>query len=184
MSEIDALLNEERSFVPSPEWRRSANITDPAIYDRAAADPEAFWADFAGELEWMRPWDTVLEWHSPNAKWFSGGKLNVSVNCLDRHVRSNRRNKAAFVWEGEPGDRRTLTYWDLYREVCAFANVLKSLGVTARRSGRALSAAHSGARHRDARLRAHRRHSQRRLRRLQLRIAARPHQRFAVRCCS
>ncbi len=77
----------------------------------------------------MRRWDTVLEWQSPHAKWFVGGKLNVSANCLDRHVRTARRNKAAFIWEGEPGDRRTLTYWDLYRQVCAFANVLKSLGV-------------------------------------------------------
>ena len=77
----------------------------------------------------MRPWDSVLEWHSPHAKWFGGGRLNVSANCLDRHVRTARRNKAAFIWEGEPGDRRTLTYWDLYRQVCAFANVLKTLGV-------------------------------------------------------
>ena len=129
----------------------------------------------------MQPWDTVLEWQSPYAKWFIGGKLNISANCLDRHVRTSRRNKAAFIWEGEPGDRRTLTYWDLYREVCAFANVLKSLGVAARRSRRALSAARSGARDRDARLRAHRRRSQRRLWRIQLRVAARPHQRCAVR---
>ncbi len=117
MSEIDALLNERRSFVPSPEWRQSANIADPGIYDRAAADLEGFWAGFARELEWMRPWDSVLEWHSPHAKWFPGGQLNISANCLDRHVRTARRNKAAFVWEGEPGDRRTLTYWDLYRQV-------------------------------------------------------------------
>ena len=129
MSEIDALLNEERSFAPLPSGVGHANIADPGVYDRADADPEGFWAGFAGELEWMRPWDTVLEWQSPHAKWFVGGKLNVSANCLDRHVRTARRNKAAFVWEGEPGDRRTLTYWDLYRQVCAFANVLKSLGV-------------------------------------------------------
>ena len=129
MSEIDALLKEDRSFPPTAEWRQSAQIADPGIYDRAAANLEDFWAGFASELEWMRPWDSVLEWHSPHAKWFSGGKLNISVNCLDRHVRTARRNKAAFVWEGEPGDRRTLTYWDLYRQVCAFANVLKSLGV-------------------------------------------------------
>ena len=129
MSEIDALLNEDRSFVPSPEWRRSAIMADPGIYDRAAADLEGFWAGFANELEWMRPWDAVLEWRPPHAKWFVGGQLNISANCLDRHVRTARRNKAAFIWEGEPGDRRTLTYWDLYRQVCAFANVLKSLGV-------------------------------------------------------
>ncbi len=129
MSEIDALLNEDRSFAPTPEWRRAAVIADPGVYERAEADLEGFWAGFASELEWMRPWDTVLEWQSPHAKWFVGGQLNISANCLDRHVRSARRNKAAFIWEGEPGDRRTLTYWDLYRQVCAFANVLKTLGV-------------------------------------------------------
>jgi len=126
---IDALLNEDRRFPPPATWRTTANIADPEVYDRAAADPEAFWAGFARELEWMRPWDEVLRWRSPQAEWFIGGKLNVSTNCLDRHVRSARRNKAAIIWEGEPGDRRTLTYWDLYREVNKFANVLKSLGV-------------------------------------------------------
>jgi acetyl-CoA synthetase len=129
MSEIDALLKEERRFPPSPSWRTTANVSDPEIYARAAADPEAFWAEFARQLEWIRPWDEVLRWKSPNAQWFAGGKLNVSANCLDRHVRTARRNKAAIVWEGEPGDRRTLTYWDLLRQVAAFANVLKGLGV-------------------------------------------------------
>ena len=129
MAEIDALLKEDRYFPPSPEWRRTANVSDPAVYERAAADPQAFWAEFARELEWMRPWEDVLQWNPPNAKWFVGGKLNASVNCLDRRVRTARRNKAAIIWEGEPGDRRTLTYWDLYRQVGAFANVLKSLGV-------------------------------------------------------
>jgi acetyl-CoA synthetase len=129
MSEIDALLEENRRFPPSETFRTSANVNDPAIYETAARDPEAFWAGFARELEWMRPWDKVLEWNPPYAKWFAGGKLNASANCLDRHVRTARRNKAALIWEGEPGDRRTLTYWDLYRQVSAFANVLKSLGV-------------------------------------------------------
>jgi acetyl-CoA synthetase len=129
MSEIDALLQEHRSFPPSEAWTRQANISDRSVYDRAAADPEAFWAGFARELEWMTPWTRVLEWRSPHAKWFVGGTLNASVNCVDRHARSARRNKAAIVWEGEPGDRRTLTYWDLYRQVNAFANVLKKLGV-------------------------------------------------------
>jgi acetyl-CoA synthetase len=129
MSEIDALLQEHRSFPPSAEFKAQALISDPQIYERAAKDPEAFWAGFAKELEWIKPWDTVLEWKSPNAKWFVGGKINASANCLDRHVRTARRNKAAIMWEGEPGDRRTLTYWDLYRQVGAFANVLKSLGV-------------------------------------------------------
>jgi acetyl-CoA synthetase len=128
VNEIDALLQEDRSFPPSDAWTRDANIADAGVYARAAADPETFWAGFARELEWSSPWTRVLEWTSPHAKWFVGGKLNASVNCLDRHVRGPRRNKAAFIWEGEPGDRRTLTYWDLYRHVNAFANVLKSLG--------------------------------------------------------
>ena len=127
--EIEALLKEDRSFAPSDEFRSRALINDPAIYAAAAKDPEAFWAGFAKELEWITPWSKVLEWNPPDAKWFVGGKINVSANCLDRHVRTARRNKAAFIWEGEPGDRRTLTYFDLYRQVCQFANVLKSLGV-------------------------------------------------------
>ena len=129
MAEIDALLKEDRSFPPPKTWQATANIADPDIYRKAAADPEGFWAGFARELEWIRPWDEVLRWNSPNAQWFVGGKLNASANCLDRHVRTARRNKAAIIWEGEPGDRRTLTYFDLYRQVSAFANVLKSLGV-------------------------------------------------------
>jgi acetyl-CoA synthetase len=129
MAEIDALLQEDRRFAPPDSFNRNANIADPGMYERAAKDPEAFWAGFAKELDWMEPWHTVLKWTSPDAQWFLGGKLNASVNCIDRHVRTARRNKAALIWEGEPGDRRTLTYWDLYREVGAFANVLKSLGV-------------------------------------------------------
>jgi acetyl-CoA synthetase len=129
MPEIDALLQEHRRFPPPSEWPRTANISDPGVYERAAADPEAFWAAFARELEWIRPWTEVLRWDPPSAEWFRGGQLNASVNCVDRHVRGARRNKAAIIWEGEPGDRRTLTYWDLYRQVSAFANVLKSLGV-------------------------------------------------------
>jgi acetyl-CoA synthetase len=127
--EIDALLTENRVFPPSEAWRAQARIHDPEVYGRAAADPQAFWAGFAAELEWMQPWTEVVRWQPPNAQWFVGGRLNVSVNCLDRHVRTARRNKAAIIWEGEPGDRRTLTYFDLHREVCQFANVLKSLGV-------------------------------------------------------
>ncbi len=127
--EIEALLKEDRSFAPAGEFCSKAVINDPAIYESAAKDPEAFWAGFARELEWITPFTRVLEWHAPDAKWFADGQLNVAANCLDRHVRTWRRNKAAFIWEGEPGDRRTLTYFDLYRQVCQFANVLKSLGV-------------------------------------------------------
>jgi acetyl-CoA synthetase len=129
MTEIDALLKEDRRFPPTDAWRTSANAADSGVYAAAAADPEGFWSGFAHELDWIKPWEKVLEWKAPHAKWFVGGTLNASVNCVDRHVRTARRNKAALIWEGEPGDRRTLTYWDLYRQVGTFANVLKSLGV-------------------------------------------------------
>jgi acetyl-CoA synthetase len=127
--EIHDLLREDRTFEPPVEFRAKAVVRDDSIYAEAERDPEAFWAKLAGELEWSRPWDTVLDWQPPHAKWFVGGQINVSVNCLDRHVRGPRRNKAALIWEGEPGDRRTLTYFELYRQVSTFANVLKSLGV-------------------------------------------------------
>src|SRR3990167_3169968 len=126
---LAALLAEKRVFQPAAAFRRQANCADPKIYQRAARAPEKFWAEQALQLEWIKPWKKVLEWKPPYAKWFAGGKLNVSVNCLDRHVRDARRNKAALVWEGEPGDRRTYTYWDLWREVNQFANVLKRLGI-------------------------------------------------------
>jgi acetyl-CoA synthetase len=128
-TEYDDLLREDRVFPPPADFRARAHVSDEAIYAEAERDPEAFWARFAEELEWIKPWDQVLDWQPPHARWFVGGKLNASVNCLDRHVRGPRRNKAALIWEGEPGDRRTLTYYDLYRDVSAFANVLKSLGV-------------------------------------------------------
>jgi acetyl-CoA synthetase len=131
MSEIDldVLLQEHRKFEPPPEFRAHANVRSPEIYDRASADPERYWAEQADTLEWSTKYTQVLDWKPPHAKWFVGGKLNASVNCLDRHIRTARRNKAALVFEGEPGDRRTLTYWDLYVAVNQFANVLKSLGV-------------------------------------------------------
>ena len=126
---ITALLSEERRFAPPTSFRTQANVTDPAVHDRASADLEGFWAEQAEQVEWMERWDRVLDWSPPWVKWFEGGKLNVSVNCVDRHVRTWRRNKAAIVWEGEPGDERVLTYGDLHREVSRFANVLRSLGV-------------------------------------------------------
>jgi acetyl-CoA synthetase len=128
-AEIADLLQEDRSFPPPASFTRAAHVRDEEVYARAERDPEAFWAGFASELEWFSPWQHVLEWNPPHAKWFVGGTLNASVNCVDRHVRGPRRNKAAIVWEGEPGDRRTLTYWDLYRLVNQFANVLRKLGV-------------------------------------------------------
>jgi len=126
---IEALLQEHRTFEPSKAFREQANINDPAIYEQAAKDPEAFWAGYARELEWSKPWDKVLEWEAPDAKWFVGGKLNASVNCLDRHLNGPRKNKAAIIWEGEPGDEKVLTYRDLWREVNKFACVLRYLGV-------------------------------------------------------
>ena len=129
MTDIDVLLTENRRFPPPPEFAANALVSDPALYERASSDPEAYWAEQARALEWMEPWTTVLEWKPPRAQWFVGGKLNVSVNCVDRHVRTERRNKAAIIWEGEPGERRTLTYWDLYIEVNRFAAVLQGLGV-------------------------------------------------------
>ncbi|MGH9383228.1 MAG: acetate--CoA ligase [Vicinamibacterales bacterium] len=128
--EIEALLQEDRVFPPSESFRAKAIVTDPDIYRRAADDPEAFWMERARELDWIAPFAKGLEWAPPYAKWFSDGTLNVSANCLDRHLGTWRRNKAAFIWEGEPGDRRTLTYWDLHRQVCQFADVLKKLGVS------------------------------------------------------
>jgi acetyl-CoA synthetase len=126
---FDTLLDERREFPPSDAFRAAAHAHSDAVYDDAAADREAFWAAWAAQLEWYEPWSTVLEWKAPHAKWFVGGRLNASVNCLDRHMHSACRNKAALIWEGEPGDRRVLTYRDLYREVNKFANVLKTLGV-------------------------------------------------------
>jgi acetyl-CoA synthetase len=128
IAEYADLLREDRTFSPPHEFRARAHVSDDRLYAEAERDPEAFWARFAGELEWSRTWDRVLDWQPPHAKWFVGGTLNASVNCVDRHVRGPRRNKAAIIWKGEPGDRRTLTYHDLYRDVSAFANVLKSLG--------------------------------------------------------
>ncbi|MCA2988974.1 MAG: acetate--CoA ligase [Gemmatimonas sp.] len=129
MSDIDVLLQETRSFPPPPAFSAGAHVTDARVHDDAALDPEFFWAKEAESLDWMQPWHTVLEWTPPYAKWFQGGTLNVSVNCVDRHIHGPRRNKAALIWEGEPGDRRTWTYWDLYREVNLAANMLKQLGV-------------------------------------------------------
>ena len=129
-AEFDDLLHEGRLFPPPEAFRAQAVASDDGVYAEAEKDPEAFWARMAGELEWSRPWTTVLNWRPPHAQWFVGGQLNVSVNCLDRHVRGPRRNKAAIIWEGEPGDRRTLTYFDLHRQVGTFANVLKSLGAS------------------------------------------------------
>ena len=134
-SNIESILNEERSFSPSAEFANQSYVRSPReyeqLYSKAAANPERFWAELAEqELHWFQKWETVLDWQPPNAKWFVGGKLNISYNCLDRHLTTWRRNKAAIIWEGEPGDSRTITYGELHREVCLFANAMKELGVT------------------------------------------------------
>jgi acetyl-CoA synthetase len=126
---IQALLKEGRKFPPPKAFTKSARVATAAVYKEARANPQRFWEKQARELRWMKPWRKTLEWKLPYAKWFIGGKLNVSDNCLDRHIEGARRNKAAIIWEGEPGDSRVLTYWDLHREVNRFAAALRRHGV-------------------------------------------------------
>ncbi|RMH01995.1 MAG: acetate--CoA ligase [Planctomycetota bacterium] len=126
---IHTLLEEKRSFPPPPEFTAQANASDPGIYDLAERDFEAWWAGWAEKLDWDRKWDRVLEWDPPRAKWFLGGRLNASVQCLDRHVAAGRGDRVAFHFEGEPGDTRTLTYADMLAGVCRVANGLKALGI-------------------------------------------------------
>ena len=128
---IDALMVENRRFPPSEAFKAAALVVDTHLYDEAAQDDEAFWARQAADLvSWSKPWETILEWNLPYSKWFIGGELNVSYNCLDRHVESGNGDRVAFHWVGEPGDARTITYAQLRDEVAQFANVLKGLGVT------------------------------------------------------
>ncbi len=126
---IKALLKEDRKFPPPRGFVKRALVKDASVYKSAQRDPVRFWEQRARELTWFKPWKKALDWKPPYAKWFVGGKLNVAYNCLDRHITGPRRTKAALVWEGEPGDTRTLTYWDLYREVNRFAAALKRHGV-------------------------------------------------------
>ena len=131
---IESILQEKRLFHPPAEFSQKAHIKSQEEYDRlynkASSDPQQFWAELAQqELHWFQNWDKVLDWQPPFAKWFVNGKINISYNCLDRHLTTWRKNKAALIWEGEPGDSRTLTYAQLHREVCQFANVLKQKGI-------------------------------------------------------
>ena len=130
---IESVLQEERVFPPPPEFSAQAHIKSEAELDKlrteAHDDPERFWARMAEELHWFKKWDTVLKWDPPHAQWFTGGRINLSYNCLDRHLTTWRRNKAALIWEGEPGETRTFTYQQLHTEVCKFANVLKHAGI-------------------------------------------------------
>jgi len=132
-SNIESVLHEDRKFECPVNFRQQAHIKSLEDYERiyreSVEQPEQFWSGIANELHWFKTWDQVLEWKAPWAKWFVGGQLNISYNCLDRHVQTARKNKAALIWESEPGDVRTLTYQQLHREVQKFANVLKSLGV-------------------------------------------------------
>ncbi len=126
---IEDLLREGRTFSPTKKFRKNAAVESESVYKKAARDREKFWENFAKELDWYKKWKKVLKWKLPHARWFTGGKLNVSYNCLDRHIDTARKNKAAIIWEAESGESVTLTYWELYREVNKFANVLKGLGV-------------------------------------------------------
>src|SRR6185436_11338811 len=127
--ELEVLLSDEETFPPPPEFTAQANASDPAIYEQAESDPEGWWESWARQLDWAQEWSKVLEWDAPWAKWFVGGKLNVSHNCLDRHVDAGLGERVAFHWEGEDGERRTITYADLLEMTQRFANVLKELGV-------------------------------------------------------
>jgi acetyl-CoA synthetase len=132
-SNIQSVLQEQRVFPPPESFSQQAHIKSlkelENLRARAAADPESFWSSMAEELHWFKKWDTVLKWEPPHAEWFGGGKINISYNCLDRHLTTWRRNKAALIWEGEPGETRTFTYQQLHTEVCKFANVLKHANI-------------------------------------------------------
>lgn len=128
-SRLDTLLHEQRLFEPPEDFRKQANFNDPSIYDKASENPEAFWDEQAQNITWFKPYDKVLEWNPPHAKWFVGGKLNATYNAVDRHRLTHRKNKAAIIWEGEPGDSKILTYDMLGREVDKAAHMLKNLGV-------------------------------------------------------
>src|SRR5262245_61528626 len=129
---ITSVLKETRTFPPSKEFVDKAFI-NAAEHDRltkwAREKPDEFWAEAAKSLHWFKPWTKVLEWNEPFAKWFVGGTLNASYNCLDRHALGSRAEKPAILFEGEPGDTRRITYAQLHKEVCNFANVLKELGI-------------------------------------------------------
>jgi acetyl-CoA synthetase len=130
---IESTLHENRVFPPPAEFAANAHIKSfeeyEELYAEAAADPAAFWAKQAEDLHWFKKWETALEWNEPHAKWFVGGRLNISYNCLDRHLETGRADKTAIIWEGEPGEHRTFTYRELHAEVSKFANVMKRLGI-------------------------------------------------------
>src|SRR6059036_767464 len=130
---IESILKENRVFKPPKEFSAKAHIKSMAQYERmyreSVRDPEKFWGKVAQDLHWFKKWTRVRQWKLPFVKWFVGGRTNISYNCLDRHLETARKNKAALIWEGEPGEIRTLTYQQLHHEVCKFANVLKILEI-------------------------------------------------------
>ena len=179
--DIESVLSEQRKFPPSAEFSQRASIKSLDDYDalcrRAEQDPEKFWAECGNQLSWFKPYEKVLEWNYPFAKWFVGGKINASYNCLDRHLTDGRRNKVAFIWEGEPGDSRILTYQMLADEVGRARQRAQEPRHQGGRSRRHLHAADSRGRDRDARLRAHRRDPFGGVRRILRRGARRSYQR-------
>ena len=177
---IESHLIENRVFKPKRDFSKKAYITSLAeyqeLYRESIESPKKFWARQTSEtLRWQKKWKTVLEWKLPFAKWFVGGKLNVSENCIDRHLTGVPRNKAALIWEGEPGEKVTLTYQQLHREVCKFANVLKR-NEQKGRPRHHLHAHVSGGRDRDAGVRENRRDAFSRFRWVQRGIDQRPDQ--------
>src|SRR3989338_5461607 len=126
---VDDLLHEDRIFEPSDSFKRNALIKDDKIYKEADKDPLQYWAKHAEKLDWFKKWDKVLEWNVPFAKWFIGGKINASYNCLDRHIKNGKGKKTAIIWEGEPGDQQAITYEEAYKHVNKLANCLKKLGL-------------------------------------------------------
>ncbi|MBD3257305.1 AMP-binding protein, partial [candidate division GN15 bacterium] len=126
---IETYLKEKRSFKPSAAFSKQATASKTSVYTQASRNAVKFWESMASELVWKKRWTKALQWKAPDARWFIGGKLNITETCLDQHLANGRRNKAALIWEGEPGDRKVLTYFELHRQVCKFANSLKGLGV-------------------------------------------------------
>ncbi len=131
--QFDTLLQEKRVFKPSRDFSKQAHIQSMAqyreMYEESVKRPSRFWTKVANNFHWFKKWGKVMEWTEPHAKWFVGGETNISYNCLDRHLTTWRKNKAAIIWEGEPGDSRILTYQELHREVCKFANAMRSVGI-------------------------------------------------------
>ena len=182
-NDIESVLHEQRKFECPEEFSQKAHIKSLEEYERiyreSVEDPEKFWGGIASELHWFKPWDKVLEWNRPWAKWFVGGKINLSYNCLDRHVQTWRKNKAAIIWEGEPGEVRTLTYQQLLTRSAEVRERPEVARREKRRPRRHLHGHDAGAADRDAGLRPHRRAAHGRLRRVLGQRAGRPHHRLA-----